>query len=277
MALTRRDIREACAPLEAALQDLGAVSAEALAALRPGRTPAGAGDRAWLQYYGELRCRHNVASGSQAAGSGSQGPRAADEEEREAALAASLAAEPVRVRCDDGETRAVHPKGRHALGFLSALDQDFRAVSSAVAQLADHDVTFYGRLTESLAVRLWAWVLCTPGSELPFGDVLDPPDPPRWTEALTLRDIDALYAAHLQVHGRRLALMATWDDPDPDSKHRLPLDGFLGHLALEKGLRPYDVVRRWSLGEHFAASVSAARAQKLAEARADAKRETAGG
>lgn len=269
MALTIRELRAACAPLESALQDLGAASAEALAALRPGRAAAGEGDRAWLHYYGELRTRHAVVSGSQPAGSG--GRATASGLTPELALEQNLGAEPRPVQLSDGTTVHVHPKGLHALRWLDSLDRqlvDTVALASSLSTPTDIGAPMaLVPVVEAYATRLWAWVLTSEGSEVPFDEAAAQLVPPEWTGRMTPEDVLSIWLAHLEVHGQRLRLTAEMYPSDPTrAPSRLSLAGFIGLQAQEMGVRPADLMRRWSLGELFGQSVASGIAHHSARA-----------
>lgn len=280
MSLTVRALRAACAPLESALEDLGAVSEDALATMRPrGRQPAGS--RAWLHYYGELRVLHAraTAGDAQAAGSGSLGP---DSLASELALEQCIAAEPRPVLLSDGTTVHVYPKGLHALRWLDSLDRQlvdaFSLAASTVSEVSVGAPLALMPLVEAYATRVWAWVLTHEGAEIPFDESAAMVDPPEWTTRMTERDVIGLAREHIEVHGERLRLVAALYPADPTSGgSRLSLAGFIGVLSQEMGVRPRDLMRRWSLGELFGQAVSTARAHKLALDRAEAERRGGGG
>lgn len=194
------------------------------------------------------------------------------------AIAAALAHEPIGVACADGVTRAVHPKSYHALRWLDALDRSLLDIAPMIAALDDSveatKVLSLAPLAESLAVRLWAWIITTGGAEgaatLPF-DEEQSPEPPDWTKALTPGDILALARAHAEVNARRLRIISEAFPAEASGGSRLTLSGFLGTAAQELGARPADVLRRWSLGEVFAQAVTAAEAAREARARAERK------
>jgi hypothetical protein len=119
-------------------------------------------------------------------------------------------------------------------------------------------------LVESLAVRLWAWVLCTEGCGLPFTDTEQDPEPPEWCSRLSPRDLIAFAAAHVRVNHTRTAIIAQAFPPEPGESRqsRLSLAGFIGAYADEKGIQAQDLMRRWSLGSLFAARVVAAEQQR---------------
>jgi hypothetical protein len=143
-------------------------------------------------------------------------------EQLDAALAAALSAEPEAVRCEDGVPRYVHPKSYHALRWLDALDrslidaleQSARGIDSTDQQV----VAALAPLVESLAVRLWAWVLCTEGCGLPFTDTEQDPEPPEWCSRLSPRDLIAFAAAHVRVNHTRTAIIAQAFPPEPGNQ-----------------------------------------------------------
>jgi hypothetical protein len=182
------------------------------------------------------------------------------------AVADALAAVPERVRCDDGEERGVHPKSYHALRWLDSLDRQLSLVLAEAARevetTADVAVDALSPLAESLCVRLWAWVLTERGPGLPFEDD-DAPEPPDWTQRLTPGDLIRFAEAHVRVNHKRNALIAS-AFPGEKGESRLSLAGFLGTVANDLHTRPFDLLRRWSLGELFAQRVTAAHAQREA-------------
>jgi len=193
----------------------------------------------------------------------------------DAMVAASLANAAQRVVLASGQAMSVLPKSYHALRWLDALDSSLLGVLEK-AQSAGEDAADVIRLTvpllESLAVQLWAWVITTGmGDEpaaLPFAED-DAPTPPEWTRTLAPEDLLVLAQAHLAVNGRRLRVIAEAFPSDTTSQSRLSLSGFLGTMAQELGVRPAELMRRWSLGEVFAQAVT--RAQAAREAQAAAK------
>lgn len=191
-----------------------------------------------------------------------------------AALDAALASAPERVTFADGTVRAVAPKSYHALRWCDALDAALQPVRARIER-ADPDqmeATTLAPLTESLAVRLWVWILTHPAPGLPFSES-GPADPPEWTTTLTPADVLAVWAAHHRVNRERIALLVTLFPQDPaDDETRLSLSGFLGTVAQELHQRPSEVLRHWSLGEAFAQAVVAAQSAREARARAERDR-----
>lgn len=193
-------------------------------------------------------------------------------------LAAALAAEPQRVECADGVTRAVYPKSYHSLRWLDALDRSVVDLGRMLLELEDSEeatrALMVAPLAESLAVRLWAWTITEGGPDgpatLPF-DEAQAPEPPEWTKALTPGDVLSLARAHAEVNARRLRIISEAFPAEAGGSGRLTLSGFLGTAAQELGARPADVLRRWSLGEVFAQAVTAAEAAREAYARAKQK------
>jgi hypothetical protein len=196
-----------------------------------------------------------------------------DEEQRaEAAVAAALAAEPAPVELDAaGAPRYVHPKSYHALRFLDALGNALRDVVVAAPDHPDVEVQALAALTESLAVRLWAWILTHAGPGLPFDEGAEV-DPPEWTKLLSPADIGRLFEAHWRVNRERVVLIAQLFPPERSVESRLSVAGFLGTVAQELGHRPFSVLRQWSMGEAFAQAVVAA--QSAREGREAAERES---
>jgi len=196
----------------------------------------------------------------------------------DAAVASALSAEPMRVTLSNGTAVAVYPKSYHALRWLDSLDRSVRDLVglAATAQVDTSDAIkalALAPLVESLAVRLWAWVL-TEGSAdapaaLPF-DEATTPEPPAWTSMLAPEDLLLLARAHVEVNGRRLRIISDAFPSETSSASRLSLSGFLGTAAQELGQRPATLLREWSLGEVFAQAVTGAQAHR--EARESAER-----
>jgi len=291
MALTIRQLREACAPFEAAVGHEGRASADALARARPGGADNPTRDaRAWLRYYGRLRAWHGGGSLGDAGGTGAAesgrgasvatGATAADA--FRTAVRQAGAGEPEPVRCADGVVRYVHPKSAYALRWLDSLDAQLagqagraaasvRALAAGEATAEDLRVLALRPLAEALAVRLWLWVLTRPGAELPFADDAPDPVPPAWTGAAMPEDLVAVWHAHRRVNHERSAIMAAAFPPDPAATpSRLSLEGFLAHRSQELGVRPSTLDRQWSLGELYAQAVSAAVVAREAHAAAKA-------
>lgn len=187
----------------------------------------------------------------------------------DAAIARRSAAQPELVTLTNGNVVAVQPKGFHALSFLDFLEAQHRHVAAAAASaLAAEDaeslkvVALYP-LAQSLAVRVWAWILTSEGAGLPFPDDGTQLEPPAFTESLTAIDLIALYQAHVRVNLEDSATIARAFPSDP-RESRLALAGFLNTYAGEAKQRPFDVFRRFSLGEVFANAVSSAQASREA-------------
>jgi len=238
--------------------------------------------QAWLYHYMQLHRRHATIVARE------QGT-AADDEVAEA-LADAAAEVPVLVPFEDGETRAVYPKGLHALRWLDSLDRQMvraRQVAEEAATIIDR-VEAHGEvataerqllvlepLVESLAVRLWLWILTSKGNELPFDDAAIDLEPPTWTKAATPTDVVNVFRAHVEVNQRRLAIIAQAFPADSatSAKSRLPLAGFVSALANEQGRDLRELQRRTSLGAVYAGAIAAA--QQAREAHAHAERERA--
>jgi hypothetical protein len=196
--------------------------------------------------------------------------------ELEGAVRAAAAALPEPVALTTGP-RAVHPKSAYALEWLTALDRTVAAIAVQLVEASDvvreQPSVVLPHAARALAVRTWAWVLTHPGPGLPWDDESSPIDPPEWTAALAPEDLLLLDRAHRQVNAERLRIMAAAFPASEDGSEpsRLALGGFLAGYAHEHGQQPSDIVRRWSLGEVFAASIAASEAHRQAEARAAAK------
>ncbi len=285
--LTRAELQTTCELLARACTAAGVVDAEELDARRPAATDD---VHAWLSYHGWLRVRH-----------GDVDPRRAEagaaEENAAAAFTAALAAEPVPVALQldsleaplpvypAGLRVAVHPKSPYVLRWLDSLDAQMRGAALAAERClaldvpSDYHVLALVPLAHAEAVRMWAWILTTPGPDLPF----DPDDqatvtPPPWTRALSAADLLALYQAHQQIHQvRQLVIGQAYGARERGGPQSgIPLEGFLATFAAEHGAaRPADTVRRWSLGEMTALAIGKAdleRARAHAKAQAGAAR-----
>lgn len=195
------------------------------------------------------------------------------------AVSASLVAEPVLVTLTDGSARQVFPKSYHALRWLDTLDHAIGEMASRLRALKTLEgneqlpAETVAPVSESLAVRLWAWVITEGGPDgpatLPF-DENAAPEPPDWTRTLTPEDLIFLAQAHGEVNASRLKIISDAFPADASGGSRLSLAGFLGTVAQEMGVRPADLLRRWSLGEVFAQAVTSAEAAREARARAEA-------
>lgn len=196
--------------------------------------------------------------------------RAREAARADAALAAALVNAPVPVRLSLEGRWAVYPKSYHALRWCDALDGAVRDVVATLEATPDAELAAFAHLNESLAVRLWAWILTCREPGLPF-DEGTPGDPPDWTQQLTPEDLVALVQAHLEVNRTRIQLIAQLFPPERAAESRLSLSGFLGTVAQELGHRPSDVLTRWSLGEAFAQAVVASQSAQEARARTEAE------
>lgn len=192
-----------------------------------------------------------------------------DRDQLDAMLAAALARAPVPVTLAHGERVAVYPKSYHALRWLDTLDRSLVDAARAADEAEQLGAFIAFPLVESLAVRLWAWILTTEAPGLPFNEAA-PDEPPEWTLTLEAADLLQLAAAHTQVNATRLRLIAEAFPPErrDDGSSRLSLAGFLGSTAQEMGVPAFDVMRRFSLGELFAQAVLAGQAAREAHARA---------
>lgn len=194
-----------------------------------------------------------------------------------AAIARRSARASEQVTLTDGSVRSVHPKSYWALRFLDLLDRDYRqAAEQALASLeegspADVAVHAVAPLAEALCVRVWAWVLTTPGPELPFADDARNLHPPKWTARMTPHDIVAIARAHQRIHADDARIIAE-AFPDEGGASRLGLEGFLNTYVESGGHTNYQVFRQFTLGETFANAVSRAIASKEARAAAETKR-----
>lgn len=197
--------------------------------------------------------------------------------ERHQALADASAAKPIAVKLSTGETAAVHPKGLNALKFLDSLKAGVRhlqhlqaTVLRATPEPELHRETLHAQtlapLVELLAVRLWVWVITTPGAGLPFPAFGEAVEPPEWIGALDDVDLIKLAEAHVTIHRTRPDLIAALNLERTETS--LPLEGFVSQYSGDQGLRSPVVFEQWSVGELYASAVSSAIRFKEAEAKA---------
>lgn len=258
---TETTIAERCRILSGSLRARGVPTPE-LEAMAPGgaKNPTTDPLGGAVVWFALLRARLEIAEHEQ-------------EQERrrgQEAVAAALVSAPVLVTLSvAGAPRAVHPKSYHALRWCDSIDHALQGVVAQAHALEDADVRALAPLTESLAVRLWAWILTHPAPDLPF-DEQKAPEPPAWTAELTPDDLLVLLQAHLEVNRLRIARIALLFPGDEARESRLSLAGFLGTIAQELGHRPFDVLRQWTLGEAFAQAVVASQSAREARAAADA-------
>lgn len=247
-------------------------SAEALSACAPGgaRNPVADPLGAAITQYALLRAEWELARARQ--------EREAMEAEQ--AVAEALGNAPVPVATARAGTHAVHPKGYMALRFLDFLDaaaQDAAATALRIADLAHGDTRegadalALAPLVDSLAVKLWLWVITHPDPGLPFNPTAAKAEPPAWTDAIMPEDLFAFWQAHFTVNRRRVELIAALFPAERQAESRLSLAGFLGTSAHEFGERPSALLNQWTLGEVFAQAITAA--QSAREARAQAERD----
>lgn len=267
-------LRERCATLEHDLVSKKLVVPEAVAAVMPGgvnnpsTTPS-----AWMRAFEQLVRMHAVGS---APGATRRASEKASDDEIEDVLAAALADEPAQVECVDGATHQVYPKSYHALRWLDHLDAQLkvrmtiaRAIADTPHPLEEVRAPMLAPLVESLAVRLWLWILTAETPGLPFAEDEADPSPPEWTKEVAPNDLLRFLNAHHEVNGRRLALLSAAFPAESTSGGRLSLAGFLGAVSSEKGLKTRDVMRQWSLGSVFAAAIANAESNKLAREAAE--------
>lgn len=217
----------------------------------------------WIVCYGNLMALFRHAEERQLV----------DRDQMDATLAAALARAPVPVTLAAGDRVAVYPKSYHALRWLDTLDRSLLDAARLADEAEQLGAFIAFPLVESLAVRLWAWILTEETPGLPFNEAA-PGEPPAWTQSLEAADLLHLASAHAQVNATRLRLIAEAFPPErrEDGSSRLSLAGFLGTTAQEMGVPAFDVMRRFSLGELFAQAVLAGQAAREARARASAER-----
>ena len=208
-------------------------------------------------------------------------PGAADGALAERARVDGLVDRAVPVTLQDGTTVHVHPLGYVALEFLTTLDRTVALAQELAATIA-HQQTPESQTALVLepqlradAVQLWAWILTSGASDLPFDPTAEDPAPPAWTRAMMPEDLLALYAAHRQVNAQRNALIASLFPSDTKATVRLSLAGFIGAYAHEKGADARQFMRTFSVGRLFAQAVSAAQQHDAAAQAAKSAREAA--
>lgn len=205
-----------------------------------------------------------------------------DQVEAERARADAQQDAPVAVPLVDGTTVHVYPLGYVALEFLTTLDRTVTLAQEQAAAVAlqrspaSEQALALQPLVRSHAVRLWAWILTSGRSDLPFEPTIEDPEPPEWTGRMDVEDLLSLYAAHRQVNAKRNMLIAALFPPDTKADVKLSLAGFIGAYAHEKGKDAAQLMRTFALGKLFAQAVSAAQQHEAAMAsakRAQAERE----
>ncbi|MDB4906363.1 MAG: hypothetical protein JWO05_1147 [Gemmatimonadetes bacterium] len=289
-----QELREASLPVATLLERIATVehdllfrklaTPDALAQHEPGGTEnPDTSTRGVLVYLGHLERTHALALAGRGSAGASVAAAAGDAgEDLDAVLAAALEEQPELLPLDGGEVCSVYPKSLHALRTLDMLDVILGHVAAemrTLEALADIEgvtpeirkARALAPVTESLAVRLWCWILTHEGPGLPYRDSEADPQPPEWTTRITPDDLLRLSQAHQRVNARRVRLLAGLLPPDPAAAGRsaLSLQAFAGAFAHERGLSPRRVMRRWSLGSLFGASVTAAKAQRDAKERAE--------
>lgn len=251
---TRETIEERCRALRGTLLRDGVPRLE-LDAMAPGGAANEATDPfgSVVVWYALLRARREVVAVEQA---------------REAALAetavaAALSGTPVPIQLSmaDGPT-AVYPKSYHALRYLDSLDAALREVVALADSLSDSAVHAQAIIVETVAVRVWAWILTHPEPGLPFEESARLDTLPAWTGLLVPDDLLALLEGHLEANQRRLARIVQMFPPERQRESKLALAGFLGTVAQEMGQRPFELMRNWSLVEAFAQAATASQAAR---------------
>ncbi len=265
-ALTADVLRERCEILRASLSHptTPLASPDEIAAVWPGGTsnPYKGAD-AWIEAYAALR---SFARRKEARAARSNSNRLA------AVVRDAAARQPRVVSLSIGD-RHVYPKSEASLRFLHHLDATVGAISESSVALEDEDSTrlrLLAAIVHSDLLRTWAWVLLHPEPSLPIDDA-EQIEPPEWTAQLTPNDYLTIFGAHVEVHRSSMETMAQAFPPEQGQKSRLGLGGFLSAFAAENGLVPSDVLRRYSVGEIYAAGIASAESHRVATANAKAK------
>jgi hypothetical protein len=235
----------------------------------------------WLEYLIALRV-FAARVGGGGAPAGDVDPAVARQAAREVIVARTLAKAPVLVRLASGREVAVYPKSYHAAEWCTSNDAQVRyIVAQALAHADDLRVLAYAPLARSLHVRLWAWVVTTPGEGLPFDEATPAEvveaDLPEHLARLAPEDLVALGEAWATVQHLRPAVVAKLFPPDDPRASGLPLSGFIGACANEFGRPASELMRRWTVGELFAQAVTAAQSAREAEGAARDRADRAGG
>jgi len=266
-----RDIRRRCKQLreQLAVAAVDVVSPDELAAYWPGGAENAIGGRgAWLWCWAQYIRLCDRMRPAHAAIDADEAERARSDAQQDLAVAVTL---------DSGHVVSVHPLGYVALEFLTTLDRSVTGAAELAAAVALHRTPASEQalalepLYRSFAVQVWAWVLTAGTAELPFDPLLEQPDPPAWTHAMTPADLLKLFTAHRQVNAQRNLLVASLFPQDTQASVRLSLAGFIGAYAHEKGKDAATYMRRFSIGKLFAQAVSAAQQHEAARQAAERK------
>lgn len=235
-------LRAACATLEPAVRADARVPQATLDATRPRGRPARSW-QAWLGYYTMLT-RWHAAGGSAGAGNaGAAQPISVDD----ALVFDALRSHPRAVQLTlgpDGERRTVtvYPKSAHTLFELhkrNLLIAHYAAAADELTLSADPahlELVLRAVAEVDYQHHVCAWVLTTGGVGQPFGGETERPDLPEYVTALTPLDLEAIAAAGLMVHARRLqsldALLAA-DPVDGAPPRRPSWSQFFSALAVD--------------------------------------------
>lgn len=268
---TAPGLKARCRGLREQLEKQGVATAEEIARYWPGGSVNRyTGYDGWIECYAQLvrlagRLERQTQTASQA------------DDKLEATVRAAAARQPIPVALSIGEY-AVHQKSAYALAFLDSLEAASRPLAALHASLidgsteADQTLRAMPDLVAITAWRTWAWVLCTPGVALPFGDV-GAIAPPAWTADLLAEDYLLIWTAHRRLHYEATAIMANAmaSDGGPE-RSRLSLSGFLAGYGAEHGIAPSVLIRRWGFPEAVAAAVASYESHRVATANAEAER-----
>lgn len=207
--------RAECGTLERTVTSMGLVTADGLAAARPGGIEnPDTGAFGWLQYYRHLHRMH--ARGSSAEGSAPRGSPPPSETIDDEIVLAALREDPLVVELVDSGSAAprslvVRPLSEHALVHLDARDDLLRCLAThahglqASQRPEDHVVRL--QLVDEIAYQqaLCVWI-CTSdvAPRLPF----DPRITPRPEVPATLRELHPLDTVRVQAAHHRLNAVA---------------------------------------------------------------------
>lgn len=275
-----RDVLQArCALLERSVVKLPGVTAEQLAAQRPGGAenpdPSAMG---WLAYLQWLSVEF---------GRGPATPTGADlrwDGQAVADMRAALHQEPVWVTLLNGRRVSVHPKGDYAIHRLLLNQVALRwiaerrvALHLVLDEAPTPEVMELMRLAVEAEAQLTAEfvaIITHPTADVPWTDdgVWEHPVPLWMRGEVTSHDLLVLRNAYLEVNlyrlnaiAQRTRLFASGGDP-------MPLPAFMGVMADELKVRPEELARRYSRGEIFAMSFAKFEAHERAKQRADRDR-----
>jgi hypothetical protein len=270
--ISKEVLQARCALLEASVRNAGTVTAEQIAAVRPGgKENPDQSAHGHLFFFGAL---------SRWFGMGPQQPTrhtmrwdaGAMEDLRRA-----LHAEPIELTLESGERVACHPKGelaikevminQVALRWITAVRLALEAmepspgVIDTLAKAVEAEHQLHG---EFVAIVLH------PGAGLPWDrrSRWDRPLPPI-ADTVTAFDLMAIRRAYWETNLFRVNTIADRTREFVKGGDAMPLEAYIGTLAGEMQLQPEVLVREWSRGETFAMSLTRFEANERAREKAE--------